>query len=129
MQAGVPTTRIAKKLSLEKALPRHEDAGEGGGVFPNKEKDSFERKNRPLNRARLLSNALILFFFILIPWSGKRATLPPPSPLRTGRESSLIRLKPSVRSSKNAAPHRKNCDGRVALFSPLPERFEDCMVL
>jgi hypothetical protein len=52
---------------FEKAQPRHEDAGGGGEVFPNKEKDSFERKNLPLNQAGLLSNTLFLFFFPLIP--------------------------------------------------------------
>jgi hypothetical protein len=50
-----------------KAQPRHENAGGGGGVFPNQEKDSFEWKNRLLSQTGLLSIALFLSLFPLIP--------------------------------------------------------------
>jgi hypothetical protein len=52
VQAGVSTIRIAKKNPLEKTQPRHEDAGEGGGVFPNKEKDSFEKEETAAKSGR-----------------------------------------------------------------------------
>jgi hypothetical protein len=50
---GTEPARIIMMCFPGKAQPRHEDAGGGGGIFPNKEKDSFERKNRPLDQAGL----------------------------------------------------------------------------
>jgi TPP-dependent 2-oxoacid decarboxylase len=41
--------------------------GVGGEALPAKEKTSLERKNRPLNQAGLLSDALFLFFYPFIP--------------------------------------------------------------
>jgi hypothetical protein len=55
------------KYPLEKALPRHEDAGGGGGVLPQKGKDSFERKYRLNNQAGLPILELCSITFLFLP--------------------------------------------------------------
>jgi hypothetical protein len=52
---------------LEMQNPATEEAGGDDGVFPNKEKDSFESKNRSQNQAGLLSDEPISLSFLFIP--------------------------------------------------------------